>query len=410
MTSRSCPTFARKQVQEIVQRLLDLHGTVFERVLDGIAATGPPGLELIDALATDDLVGSLLLLYGLHPQDLETRVRAALDKVRPLLHSHGGNVELLGITEGTVRLRLQGSCHGCPSSAMTLKLAIEEAIYNAAPDATALEVDGVVEPQAQPHSTFVPLALLQDGACQGHIGSSPSLAAGTMSRASLWPTATGREWRTPVSAANLPGPTAFLKLQGLARERPDVERCELCGATLAAEHQHLLEPAARRLSCTCDACAILFSDRQWSKYVRVPRRIQYLTEFQLSDAHWESLHLPINLAFFVYNSPTERVIALYPGPAGATESLLTLETWQDLVALNPILREFTPDVEALLVNHLGELREHFRVPIDECYRLVGLIRTNWRGLSGGTQVWAAIHGFLNSLRQRSRPGGAHVHA
>ena len=120
--------------------------------------------------------------------------------------------------------------------------------------------------------------------------------------------------------------------------------------------------------------------------------------------------MPINLAFFVYSSPTQRVIALYPGPAGATESLLTLETWQDLVAENPILREFAPDVEALLVNHLGELREHFRVPIDECYKLVGLIRTHWRGLSGGTQVWAAIHGFLNGLRQRSRPRGAHANA
>ena len=213
-----------------------------------------------------------------------------------------------------------------------------------------------------------------------------------------------------MNAANLSGQTAFLKLRGLARERPDVERCELCGATLAAEHQHLLEPAARRLCCSCDACAILFSDRQGSRYLRVPREIQLLADFQLTDAHWESLHLPINLAFFVYSSPTQRVIALYPGPAGATESLLTLETWQDLVALNPILSEFAPDVEALLVNHLGELREHFRVPIDECYKLVGLIRTNWRGLSGGTQVWAAIHGFLNGLRQRSRPRGAHANA
>ena len=175
----------RKQVQEIVQRLLDLHGAAFERVLDQIASTGPPGLELIDSLAADELVGSLLLLYGLHPQDLETRVREALEKVRPLLRSHGGNVELLGVTEGTVRLRLQGSCHGCPSSAMTLKLAIEEAISHAAPDATALEVDGVVEPQTQPRSTFVPLELLQDACCQGDIQSSSTLSAGPTSRAQV---------------------------------------------------------------------------------------------------------------------------------------------------------------------------------------------------------------------------------
>ncbi len=213
-----------------------------------------------------------------------------------------------------------------------------------------------------------------------------------------------------MSDTNLPAQSAFLKLRGLARERADVERCELCGATLAGEHQHLLEPAARRICCCCDACAILFSDRQGSKYLRVPRKIQLLDDFQLTDEHWESLHLPINLAFFVHSSPRQRVIALYPGPAGATESLLTLETWQDLVAENPILREFAPDVEALLVNHLDEMREYFRVPIDECYKLVGLIRTYWRGLSGGPQVWAAIHGFLTGLRQRSRTKGAHAHA
>jgi len=210
-------------------------------------------------------------------------------------------------------------------------------------------------------------------------------------------------------AASLPGQSPFLKLRSLAREKPDAERCELCGAMLSAEHQHLLEPALRRLCCCCDACAILFSDRSGSKFLRVPRDVQFLADFRLNDVQWESLHLPINLAFFVQSSPSQRVIALYPGPAGATESLLTLETWQDLVAENPVLRGFAPDVEALLVNRLGEMREYFRVPIDECYRLVGLIRTNWRGLSGGAGAWAAIHRFLTGLRERSCPKGAHAH-
>jgi hypothetical protein len=144
--------------------------------------------------------------------------------------------------------------------------------------------------------------------------------------------------------------------------------------------------------------------------VRVPRIIQLLGNFHLTDAQWENLHLPINLAFFVHSSTAQRVIAQYPSPAGATESLLTLETWKELVDDNPILGEFAPDVEALLVNRLGERREHFRVPIDECYRLVGLIRTQWRGLSGGTQVWGAIDEFLGGLRQRSCPTGAHADA
>jgi hypothetical protein len=129
----------------------------------------------------------------------------------------------------------------------------------------------------------------------------------------------------------------------------------------------------------------------------------------MTDSQWDNLHLPINLAFFTYSSPAGRVLALYPGPAGATESLLTLESWQEIVAENPILRELAADVEALLVNRLGEMREYFRIPIDECYRLVGLIRTHWRGLSGGTQAWTAIHGFLAGLRRRSG-GGVSSHA
>ena len=140
---------AQARTREIVQALLDLHGAGLERIFDKLAGAGEPGLALIDALAQDELVGSLLLLHGLHPLDLETRVRQALDKVRPSLRSHGGNVELLGVTGGVVRLRMEGSCDGCPSSAATLKLSIEEAIYDKAPDVTAIEVEASTADKAQ---------------------------------------------------------------------------------------------------------------------------------------------------------------------------------------------------------------------------------------------------------------------
>jgi Fe-S cluster biogenesis protein NfuA len=136
---------ARDQARELVQTLLDFHGAAVARILERIADQGGSGDSLIDSLASDDLVSNLLLLYGLHPVGLETRVGQALDKVRPYLQTHHGDVTLLGVTEGIVRLRMQGSCHGCPSSAMTLKNAIEEAIYAAAPDVAAIEVEGVVE-------------------------------------------------------------------------------------------------------------------------------------------------------------------------------------------------------------------------------------------------------------------------
>jgi Fe-S cluster biogenesis protein NfuA len=136
---------AKAHTREMVQAVLDLHGAGLEKMLEILAEAGEPGLALIDNLARDDLVSSLLLLYGLHPLDLETRVRQALDKVRPYLRSHGGNVELLSTEGGVVRLRLQGSCDGCPSSAVTMKSSIEEAIYEKAPDVAGIEVAAVEE-------------------------------------------------------------------------------------------------------------------------------------------------------------------------------------------------------------------------------------------------------------------------
>jgi Fe-S cluster biogenesis protein NfuA len=130
-----------------VQALLDLYGEGLARVV-GEAAARDAGGELAAALGEDELVAHLLLLHGLHPVPLETRVRGALDEVRPYLETHGGNVALLGVEEGVVRLQLQGSCSGCPSSAVTLKLAVEEAIHKAAPDVA--EIVAVDAPAPSP--------------------------------------------------------------------------------------------------------------------------------------------------------------------------------------------------------------------------------------------------------------------
>lgn len=112
--------------------------------------------------------------------------------------------------------------------------------------------------------------------------------------------------------------------------------------------------------------------------------------------------LPIQLAFFFYDTPTEKIVALYPSPAGAMESLLTFESWQEIVAENPVLQKMETDVEALLVNRVGDKREYFIAPVDECYKLVGIIRANWRGLSGGTDAWGKINDFFEQLKERSR--------
>lgn len=151
---------ARAKAAEIVQCLLGLYGEGLARILDIVhqQADPPLGTRIFDALAADELVAHLLLLHSLHPVPLEDRVAAALESVRPYLKSHGGNVELIGVEDGIAQLRLQGSCHGCPSSAMTLKMAIEEALWKAAPDLEGIETEGVSEPE--PPATFIPLSAL----------------------------------------------------------------------------------------------------------------------------------------------------------------------------------------------------------------------------------------------------------
>jgi Fe-S cluster biogenesis protein NfuA len=140
----------RSRARELVEVLLELQGAAFERLLEIIYDSGPAGQAMIDQLGRDDLVSSLLLVHGLHPLDLESRVRNALEKVGPRLAQHGGSVDLLGVTrEGVVKLRLAGNCHGCPSSILTLKFSIEEAIYAAAPDVTSLEVEGATPLESQ---------------------------------------------------------------------------------------------------------------------------------------------------------------------------------------------------------------------------------------------------------------------
>src|SRR4051794_13713376 len=132
------------RVQELVGTVLELYGAGLERILGVLADAGEPALPIRDALLDDGIVASLLLIHGLYPIPLEERVVQALDSVRPFLASHGGNVELISVEEGIARLRLQGSCDGCPSSAATLEHALKEAIEEAAPDLLGLEVEGVV--------------------------------------------------------------------------------------------------------------------------------------------------------------------------------------------------------------------------------------------------------------------------
>ena len=200
--------------------------------------------------------------------------------------------------------------------------------------------------------------------------------------------------RSFAALRNFAGPTAAVDSSGSTDAR---EFCELCNLILPPEHRHMLEMATRKIVCACDACTMTFVPVVEGRFKVIPRDARALPNFQISDADWEAFALPINLAFFFYHTPTQKMVALYPSPAGATESLLTLPAWETLVAHNAVLREMEPDVEALLVNRVKERRDYFIAPIDKCFELVGLIRTHWRGFTGGEEVWREIDRFFARL-------------
>ena len=182
------------------------------------------------------------------------------------------------------------------------------------------------------------------------------------------------------------------------------EQCDLCAAPVPPGHRHLVDLEDRRMLCACRACALLFdSTAAGGGHLRLlPTRRRRLEDFVLDDAGWERLRIPVEMAFFFRNTAAERVSAFYPSPAGPTESLLELEAWTELEAANPVLTELEPDVEALLVSRAKTMREHWLVPIDDCYELVGVIRTRWRGFGGGEEVWTEIDRFFNDLPTREK--------
>ncbi len=177
------------------------------------------------------------------------------------------------------------------------------------------------------------------------------------------------------------------------------EVCDLCGNDISPDHRHLLHLTERRILCVCESCLAL---RSGDPELRpTGTRALWLDDLELPDELWARFQIPIGLAFFLLDSAAGRVVALYPSPAGATESELDLDAWDELLAANPPLAGLESDVEALIVSRMTEPRQQVIAPIDECYRLVGLIKTSWEGISGGVGPEQAIHRFFEELRARS---------
>jgi Family of unknown function (DUF5947) len=198
-------------------------------------------------------------------------------------------------------------------------------------------------------------------------------------------------------------------LRGLARTGPstpsaqprptDVETCDLCGVTIPEDHRHLLHLAERRIVCACEACWAMRSGE--GDYRPTGNRTVWLPELDLPDDLWAGFQIPIGLAFFMDSTVTGCVVAMYPSPAGATESELHFESWARMIELNPGLRELEPDIEGLIVNRLADPPLYVIAPIDRCYALTGAVKASWEGISGGTGVELAVTRFFEELRREA---------
>ncbi len=248
------PTRSRERAEELVRAVTDLYGAGIERLLDVIYDSGRLDDELLELLAGDDLVGSLLLVHGLHPHDVRTRVENALESVRPYLGSHGGDVELIEVSElGAVHLRLLGSCDGCPSSSVTLELAVQDAIEAAAPEVTSIEVE-------TPATHTSPGGLIPVDSLRSHIGLGPPEAGA------------GSSWHTlPEGAALAPGQattaTAGESVLFVCRVGRETfafrDACGRCGRSLdGAVPARLLGGSAGDAVLTCPGCGAHFDVRR----------------------------------------------------------------------------------------------------------------------------------------------------
>jgi uncharacterized protein DUF5947 len=191
-----------------------------------------------------------------------------------------------------------------------------------------------------------------------------------------------------------------------AGQQAEVESCEMCAAAIPPGHGHIADLEASSLLCACRACYLLFTHSQAARgrYRSVPDRYLCDPGRPVQAAEWDTLDIPVGLAFFLKSSERGEVTAFYPSPAGATECRLDLAAWERLAQAHPLLAAIAPDVEAALISRAGDGSiEHFLVPIDACYELAGRMRLLWRGFDGGAEAHDSMAEFLGIVRSRARP-------
>lgn len=344
----------RQNTEELIRLLTEMYGAAFGRILQ-ILERDEAAERIIESFCKDSLIASLLGFHGLHPKPVETRIMEVLDRLRAHLDSDGGAVELVKIENGCAYLRLGGAVPVPSFAASRVSVMLEKAIEAAVPEIDGIQIEG------SPPVVFSPA---ED-------------RAGNSARA--------------------------------AHARGSV-LCELCGSGIGDVHHHIAEIESRKLLCACRACGFLFDGNRGprAKYRTVPRRYLDLAESAITAAQWDELQIPIGVAFFFFNSALNRPVACYPGPAGATESLLPLESWNNIVRAHPVLQSLAADVEVLLVDYRRETKcpRCYVVPIDACYELVARLRCHWQGFDGGDEARREMDTFFRELSSRSKAAAA----
>jgi hypothetical protein len=363
----------RELVEELLRDVTELYGAGLARVVEIAGELVPPGDglgELALRLSRDELVSSLLTLHGLHPMPLRTRVESALDGVRPALA--GGDVRILELDEESGRLKLR-LLPASPFPA-AIERRVRRVIDDAVPEISELVIDGPAP---------APLVV-------GPNGEVRSLEAGA-----------------GASAGAISQPVSIQVRRRRAPAQAEVEEsCDLCATPVSEEHDHLVNIEDRTIMCACRACWLLFSDAGagGKSFRAVPDRyVELMGLAEVSSSEWDSLDIPVAVAFFFHNSILGRVAACYPGPAGATETLLPLDAFEGLVARDRLLRTLAPDVEAVIIRRGKDEPLAFIVPITACYELVGELRRCWKGFDGGVEARSALSSFFDRVRARAAP-------
>lgn len=202
--------------------------------------------------------------------------------------------------------------------------------------------------------------------------------------------------------------TGLAALRRISRPAPAVatdpqERCEFCAVDVGDRHGHVADLDEHRLLCVCRPCYLLFGPRGsgGGRYRGVGEEVRRVEDLCVDEVQWDALKIPVDLVFFFRQRGADGLLTFYPGPGGATESLLDLSAWGDLAAANPVLDTAEDDVEAVLLRRQESGFSCYLVPIDVCYALVGEVRLAWTGLGGGPEVWRRISAFFDALDERA---------